>query len=88
VVRTDDGALHHVEFQATKEAWFGMCMLGDYYYLISAHGQQVLQTGLHVGRDPLACCQVGRVLEFVAVLGEEALTAPAWITTSFSRRTA
>lgn len=38
VVRTGDGSLHHVEFQATNELGFGLRMLGYYYYLISTHG--------------------------------------------------
>lgn len=46
-------ALHHVEFQAKNEARFGVRMLGYYYYLVSTHGQHVVQTVLYVGRDPL-----------------------------------
>ena len=53
VVRTGDGALHHVEFQATNEPGFGLRMLGYYYYLISTHGQHVIQTVLYLGREPL-----------------------------------
>ena len=53
VVRTGDGALHHVEFQATNEPGFGLRMLGYYYYLVSTHGQHVIQTVLYLGREPL-----------------------------------
>ena len=53
VVRTGDGALHHVEFQATNEPGFGLRMLGYYYYLISTHEQHVIQTVLYLGREPL-----------------------------------
>jgi hypothetical protein len=53
VVRTEEGALRHVEFQTTNEAGFGLRMLGYYYYLISAHRQHVVQTVLYMGREPM-----------------------------------
>jgi len=53
VVRTIDGSLHHVEFQATNEPGFELRMLGYYFYLITTHGQHVVQTVLYLGREPL-----------------------------------
>jgi len=53
VVRTEDGLLHHVEFQAANEAGFGRRMFEYYAYLHAAHGQHVHQTVLYLGREPL-----------------------------------
>ena len=53
VVRTEDGLLHQVEFQAGNEAGFGLRMLEYYSYLVKAHGQHVVQTVLYMGREPL-----------------------------------
>ena len=53
VVRTEDGVLHHVEFQATNEADFGQRMFEYYAYLRCTHKEHVVQTVLYLGREPL-----------------------------------
>lgn len=53
VVRTEDGLLHQVEFQAANEADFGRRMFEYYAYLHCAHKQHVIQTVLYLGREPL-----------------------------------
>jgi hypothetical protein len=53
VVRTEDGSLHHVEFQVANEVGFGRRMFGYYAYLLSAYDQHVVQTVLYLGQEPL-----------------------------------
>ena len=53
VVRTEDGLLHHVEFQTFNETGFAIRMMEYYGYLVRTHDQHVSQTVLYLGRDPL-----------------------------------
>lgn len=53
VVRTEDGRLHQVEFQASNEAGFGLRMLEYYTDLVCRYEQHVIQTVLYLGRDAL-----------------------------------
>lgn len=53
VVRTEDGALHHVELQVDNEVGFAVRMLCYYAYLIRAYRQHVVQVVLYIGREPL-----------------------------------
>ena len=53
VVRTEDGSLHQVEFQAANEANFGLRMLEYYTFLVCSHRQHVVQTVLYLGREAL-----------------------------------
>jgi hypothetical protein len=53
VVRTEDGSLHQVEFQAGNEAGFGLRMLEYYTYLVCCHRQHVVQTVLYMGREAM-----------------------------------
>lgn len=53
VVRTEDGALHQVEFQTSNEAGFAVRMLEYYAYLVRVHKQHVVQTVLYLGAEPL-----------------------------------
>ena len=53
VVRTEDGLIHHVEFQAWNEADFELRMLEYYAYLARVHKQHIFQTVLYLGREPL-----------------------------------
>ncbi len=53
VVRTENGSLHHVEFQASNEAGFPLRMLEYYVWLVRVHQQHVVQVVLYMGRDPL-----------------------------------
>jgi hypothetical protein len=53
VVRTEDGSLHQVEFQAANETDFPLRMLEYYTYLVRAHKQHIVQIVLYVGREPL-----------------------------------
>ena len=53
VVRTEDGSLHHVEFQTYNETRFAVRMLESYGYLVRFHKQHVIQTVLYLGRAPL-----------------------------------
>ena len=53
VVRTEDGAVHQVEFQTSNEAGFAVRMLEYYAYLVRTHGQHVVQSVLYLGKDPL-----------------------------------
>jgi hypothetical protein len=53
VVRTEDGSLHQVEFQASNEAGFPLRMLEYYTYLVRAHKQHVIQVVLYIGPEPL-----------------------------------
>lgn len=51
VVRTEDRALHHVEFQAANEPGFPVRMLEYYAYLMRTHSQHVMQRVLFLGPD-------------------------------------
>ena len=53
VVRTEDRALHHVEFQTFNEAGFALRMLEYYAYLVRLYKQHVSQVVLYLGREPL-----------------------------------
>jgi predicted transposase YdaD len=53
LVRTVDGELRHIEFQATNEPEFGLRMLDYYVHLVKAHRQHVVQVVLFVGRGTL-----------------------------------
>ena len=53
VVRTEDGSIHHLEFQTANEPHFGRRMLNYYLYLVNQHQQHIVQTVLYVGREPL-----------------------------------
>ena len=53
VVRTENGSLHHVEFQTDNEAGFEVRMLEYYAYLVRVHKQHVSQVVLYLGRQPL-----------------------------------
>lgn len=53
VVRTEDGSLHQVEFQASNEPGFALRMLEYYAYLVRSHKQHVVQTVLYLGPEPL-----------------------------------
>ena len=53
VVRTENGSLHHVEFQTDNEASFEVRMLEYYAYLVRVHKQLVSQVVLYLGREPL-----------------------------------
>jgi len=53
VVRTEDGALHQVEFQTANESGFALRMLEYYVYLVRTHKQHVVQTVLYLGREPV-----------------------------------
>jgi hypothetical protein len=53
VVRTEDGSLHQVEFQATNESGFGVRMLEYYAYLVRVHRQHIVPKVLYMGVDPL-----------------------------------
>ncbi len=53
VVRTEDGGLHQVEFQAANEAGFARRMLRYYVHLEDTHEQHVTQTVLYMGREPM-----------------------------------
>ena len=53
VLRTEDGSLHHVEFQSSNEAAFAVRMLEYYAYLLRVHKQHIVQTVLYLGREPL-----------------------------------
>jgi len=53
VARNSDGEIHHVEFQASNEAGFGLRMLGYYYYFLCTQETHVAQTVLYMGREPL-----------------------------------
>lgn len=53
VVRTEDGSLHHVEFQVANEVGFGLRMFAYYAYLLCAYDQHVVQTVLYLGQEPL-----------------------------------
>ena len=53
VVRTEDGAIHQLEFQTANEPHFGRRMLNYYLYLVNQHQQHIIQTVLYVGREPL-----------------------------------
>lgn len=53
VVRTEDGLLHHIEFQTYNEAGFAVRMLESYAYLVRVHKQHVFQKVLYLGREPL-----------------------------------
>lgn len=53
VARNSNGEIHHVEFQTTNEAGFGLRMLGYYYYFLCTQEKHVVQTVLYMGREPL-----------------------------------
>ena len=51
VVRTEDGLLHHVEFQTDNEAGFALRMLEYYAYLVRVYKQHVSQMVLYLARQ-------------------------------------
>jgi hypothetical protein len=53
VVRNEAGELHHVEFQSANETNFGLRMAEYYIHLVGRHQQEIIQTVLYLGRDPL-----------------------------------
>jgi hypothetical protein len=53
VARTEDGIVHHLEFQAKNENVFPRRMLGYYVYYEGVYGEHVVQTVLYIGREPL-----------------------------------
>lgn len=53
VVRTEDGSLHHVEFQTSNETGFALRMLEYYAYLARVHKQHISQVVLYLGPEPL-----------------------------------
>ena len=53
LARTEDGALHHVEFQSANEPAFHLRMLEYYAYFVRTHERHVVQVVLYLGRDPL-----------------------------------
>jgi len=53
VVRTEDGSLHHVEFQTSNESGFALRMLEYYAFLVRVHKQHIFQTVLYLGVEPL-----------------------------------
>lgn len=53
VVRTEDGSIQHVEFQASHEPGFGVRMLRYYAYLVETYEVHARQTVLYLGREPL-----------------------------------
>lgn len=66
VARTEDGEIHHVEFQTTNDTSFPRRMFDYYYGLTSIYRQHVIQTVLYAGREPLrlATRYTTPVLEF------------------------
>ena len=53
LVRTDDGKLHHVEFQLTNDRNFALRMLDYYTWIVRRHGEHVTQVVLYLGRKPM-----------------------------------
>ncbi len=53
VVRNEAGELHHVEFHSSNETDFGLRMAEYYVHLVGRHRQEIVQTVLYLGRDPL-----------------------------------
>jgi len=87
VVRTVDGEIHHLEFQATNEKDFALRMLRYLVWFRTKYGRPIHQCVFYIGREPmrldLAFAELGTRHEFRIVNlqdfdAEEILASPHW----------